>query len=198
MKYEIGIDEVGRGPVAGPIVFCACAVDTEFDMLSLFPKRVLKDSKKLSEKAREKIRDAIQLHIESKEVVYGLGEVSARRIDEIGLVDAIKEAQGDALRKVFEQGVQQYSKLFLDGGLKVEGYESETIIKGDEKVNAIALASIIAKVHRDTYMKSVAKKYPEYGFDSHVGYGTKAHMDAIKKYGLTEEHRKSFLKSIIK
>jgi ribonuclease HII len=198
MTYEIGVDEVGRGPVAGPIVFCACAVATDFDVLLLFPKRILKDSKKLSEKAREKIRDAIQPHVESKEIVYGLGEVHARRIDEVGLVDAIKEAQGEALRKVFEQGVSQHSRIVLDGGLKVEGYDSETIIKGDEKVGAIALASIIAKVHRDAYMKAIAKKYVGYGFDSHVGYGTRTHMDAIKKYGLTEEHRKSFLKSIVK
>jgi ribonuclease HII len=156
----------------------------------------LKDSKKLSEKAREKIRNAIQQCAETKEVIYGIGEVSAHRIDEIGLADAIKEAQGDALRKVFEQGVQKDSKLFLDGGLKVEGYDSETIIKGDEKIGSIALASIIAKVHRDAYMKDIAKKHEGYGFEKHVGYGTRTHMDAIKKYGLTEEHRRSFLKRI--
>lgn len=195
--YTIGIDEVGRGPLAGPLVVCACAVKSGVDMLALFPKGQLRDSKKLSEKVRISIVDRIEQYVENKELFFGIGEVSAERIDTLGLSVAIKEAVVNAIAKVHAQGVKKDSFIFLDGSLKADSiFSQETIIKGDEKIPEIALASIIAKVYRDTLMKKVNDAYPEYGFASHVGYGTKAHYEAIKKHGLTPFHRKSFLKKL--
>jgi ribonuclease HII len=194
MKYVIGIDEVGRGPIAGPLVVCACALKGGVDVLSLFPKGELRDSKKLSEKVRAAIVEKLQPLIESSDVIFGLGEIRADQIDERGLSSAIKDALVLALKKVHEQGVPQDTFIFLDGSLHMdEKYQQETIIKGDEKIPEIALASIIAKVYRDTLMKKVADAYPGYGFESHVGYGTKSHYEAISKKGVTPLHRKSFL-----
>lgn len=194
--YTIGIDEVGRGPVAGPVVVCACAIAHGVDILSCFPKHKLRDSKKLSEKARLSIIEATLPLASSSQIISGIGEVSAERIDEIGISNAIKEATQSALLKIQAQGVPKDSFIFLDGSLSVDpSYQQETIIKGDEKIPEIALASIIAKVYRDTFMKNVSEAFPQYGFDSHVGYGTKAHYEAIAMYGLTPFHRKTFLKS---
>jgi ribonuclease HII len=198
MKYVIGIDEVGRGPIAGPLVVCACALKSGTNVLSLFPKGELRDSKKLSEKVRLAIVEKLQPLVETSEVVFGVGEISAREIDELGLSQAIKNALTIALKKVHDQAVPKDSFIFLDGSLHVdEKYQQETIIKGDEKIPEIALASIIAKVYRDTLMKKVSEAYPNYGFETHVGYGTKAHYDSIKKYGITPLHRKSFLTKIL-
>ncbi len=195
MKYVIGIDEVGRGPIAGPLVVCVCALKNGMEVLSLFPKGELRDSKKLSQKVRLSIVEKLRPLVASLDVVFGIGEVSASTIDEIGLSEAIKDALASALKKVHSQGIPQDTFIFLDGSLHVdEEYKQETIVKGDEKIQEIALASIIAKVYRDTLMKKVADAYPEYGFESHVGYGTKAHYSAIKKYGVTPLHRRSFLK----
>jgi ribonuclease HII len=199
MKYRIGIDEVGRGPIAGPVVVCACAVLYNADVLSLYPKGVLRDSKKLSEKAREKIRSEIEIKNQSREILWGIGEVSASRIDEVGIVPAIKEAMNEALVQLEKSGVDIATEVVLDGGLIApERYLHQgTHIKGDEKFVEISLASIIAKVHRDTYMKKVAQELPGYGFENHVGYGTKAHYDAITKNGMIIHHRRSFLKRVI-
>jgi ribonuclease HII len=197
--YIIGIDEVGRGPIAGPVVVCACALRIGTEVLSFFPKDKLRDSKKLSEKVRVAIVEKLQPLVEIGEIVFGIGEVSAQEIDECGLSCAIKDALMIALKKVHSQGVPHDSFIFLDGSLHAdEKYKQETIIKGDEKIQEIALASIIAKVYRDTFMKKVADAYPLYGFESHVGYGTKAHYEAIKKNGVTPLHRRSFLKGLYK
>lgn len=199
MYYRIGVDEVGRGPIAGPIVVCACAVTSTFDILSLFPKGALKDSKKLSEKVRNEIVSKIEVLVSEGQIIYGLGEVSAHDIDTHGLSKAIKDATRSALGVSEAAGVSKESSLFLDGVLHAdESYiNQETIIKGDEKVGEIALASIIAKVYRDNLMKKVASKHPEYGFEKHVGYGTKAHYEALKEHGLTTYHRRSFLKGMV-
>lgn len=195
-SYTIGIDEVGRGPIAGPLVVCACAVLKDFDILSLFPKGILKDSKKLSEKHRENIFSTLAPLIGNNTVIYGLGEVPAQEIDFIGLSAAIKTAVQRALDTVHAQGVDENSFIYLDGSLHadVKYIYQETIIKGDEKIGQIALASIIAKVHRDRMMKKLALTYTKYGFETNVGYGTISHYEGIKKYGLTNHHRKSFLK----
>ena len=198
MEYIIGIDEVGRGPIAGPVVVCACAIQQGADVLSLFPKSVLKDSKKLSEKKRLEIRQNLESYITSKIVIYGIGEVSAQNIDVSGISAAIKAAMHQALEQLHAQGVARSSFVFLDGSLHApEMYQQETIIKGDEKIQEIALASIIAKVYRDDLMKTVGVTLPEYGFENHVGYGTKAHYGAITQHGLTPYHRKSFLSRIL-
>lgn len=197
MDYIIGIDEVGRGPVAGPIVFCACAIKKDFDVLSLFPKRELKDSKKLSKKKREDISNKIK-ELEGREIIFSFGEREASFIDDKGLSLAIRECVDESLNGLFSKGVKKSSKIFLDGGLKLEGeLDWESVIKGDEKVGAISLASIIAKVYRDKLMEDINKIHPEYGFEKNAGYGTKSHLDAIKENGLTKYHRKSFLKNIV-
>jgi ribonuclease HII len=203
MTYTIGVDEVGRGPIAGPLVVCACAVRDDFDILTLFPKHVLKDSKKLSEKVRIAIASQVETLAKDKTIIYSLGEVSAKEIDEHGLSQAIKTAVKNALDGVIEKGeshsISTAAEVYLDGSLCADEVYSnqETIIKGDEKIGQIALASIIAKVYRDTKMKELSHKFPNYGFENHVGYGTKSHYQAIKENGITMYHRKSFLKSII-
>lgn len=196
-EYVIGIDEVGRGPIAGPVVVCACAVLVGINVLPLFPKQMLRDSKKLSEKRRLDIVKELQHYRESSSVIVGVGEIEASQIDAIGIVPSIKEAMMIALNAVHSQGVSKNSFVVLDGSLSLPAsYQQETIIKGDETVPEIALASIIAKVHRDTHMKQVGDIYPSYGFTTNVGYGTQAHYEAIKAHGLTPLHRRSFLKNL--
>ncbi len=194
MKYVIGIDEVGRGPIAGPVVVCACAIVSGVDIIQYFPKQQLRDSKKLTEKRRQDILQKITHHTNSKEILFGIGEVSALRIDEIGISFAIKESLLQALDSLHLQDVPQDSFVFLDGSLHApEKYEQETVIKGDEKIAEISLASIYAKEYRDTTMKEYAQQFPKYSFEKHVGYGTAAHYEAIKKYGYCDLHRRSFL-----
>ncbi len=199
MSYVIGIDEVGRGPVAGPVVVCACAIRKGVNVISFFPKQQLRDSKKLSEKNRKAILEKIQHLVTNGDIFFGIGEVSSSRIDEIGISPSIKEAILQALESLHREGVSKDTFVFLDGSLKAPDiYQQETIIKGDEKIPEIALASIYAKEYRDTLMKEYAKQFPFYLFERHVGYGTQAHYEAIKQYGFTEIHRKSFLKSVQK
>jgi ribonuclease HII len=168
------------------------------DVLALFPSGELKDSKKLTEKKRLGIMEQLPVLVDEGSVVFGIGEVSAEELDAVGLSLAINNALAEALTKVHSKGVSKESFIFLDGSLKAdEKYAQETIIKGDEKVPEIALASIIAKTHRDIFMKKIGEAYPKYGFEKHVGYGTKAHYLAIKEHGLTPLHRKSFLKGLV-
>ena len=193
-KYVIGIDEVGRGPVAGPVVVCACAIISGVDIIKYFPKQQLRDSKKLTGKHRQGILEKITQHIELQEIIFGIGEVSALEIDKIGISVAIKKALGEALTSLHQKNISQESFVFLDGSLHApEGYHQQTILQGDEKIPEISLASIYAKEYRDTKMKEYALQFQDYSFEKHVGYGTSAHYDAIKKYGLTELHRRSFL-----
>ncbi len=182
MKYTIGIDEVGRGPIAGPVTVCACMISS--DVAKKY--KGTKDSKKLSEKKREEIFAEIQ-----EKVQYKVTSVSAKEIDEKGISFCIKKALAKSI-SIFPSDKQ----VLLDGGLKAppEYKDQKTIIKGDEKEVCIALASIIAKVTRDRYMSKMAKKHPEYGFEEHKGYGTSKHYEKIKKSGLSPLHRKSFIK----
>lgn len=198
MKYVIGVDEVGRGPIAGPVVVCACALLENVDVLYLFPKNELRDSKKLSEKNRERIRNGLEVLRKENKILWGIGEVSAGRIDEIGIVPAINEAMNDTLFQLEKDGVSVATRVVLDGSLYApERYTyQETHIKGDEKFAEIALASIIAKVYRDTFMKELANDFLGYGFENHAGYGTSAHYVAIKEHGMTIHHRRSFLKKL--
>jgi ribonuclease HII len=129
--------------------------------------------------------------------VYSIGESSAEYIDTHGIVNAIQFAIDSALSELHKKNINKDSFIFLDGGLKVESsFPQETVIKGDEKIQEISLASIFAKEYRDSKMKEFALMYPEYGFESHVGYGTKKHYDALQKYGTTPLHRNSFLNSL--
>ncbi len=196
-KYIIGIDEVGRGPLAGPVAVCAVLIYAEHyrRVTKLFP--VTKDSKKLSAKARGewlvKIREAEEAGCLATAVAF----VSSSIIDKKGLAPSIRTAIAKALAIVMPtKGRPLWAMILLDGGLRApaEYVNQETIIKGDEKELAIALASIVAKVTRDARMVKLGKKFPVYGFENHKGYGTRAHYTAIKKHGITPHHRKSFLK----
>lgn len=196
IKYIIGIDEVGRGPLAGPVVVGAVCIYAEHSskVKKLFP--VVKDSKKLSPKAREewlvRIRDAEKMGFLSCAVSY----VAPSVIDKKGLTAAVQIAIDKSLSEIEHDANE--TKVLLDGGLNAPAHYSlqKTIIKGDEKELAIALASLVAKVARDAKMVLLSKKFPEYGFEKHKGYGTRGHYAALKKHGPTAHHRKSFLKKL--
>ena len=191
MKYGIGIDEVGRGPIAGPVAVGAF-VFLKPEAKKLF--RGVKESKQLSEEQREKWFKVIQEATRVDLVDFHVTFQSQKVIDTKGLSYAIKKALNTSLTKLKIKPIQAI--VLLDGGLKapIEYKNQKTIIKGDEKEMVIALASICAKVLRDRKMNLLGKKYPEYGFELHKGYGTKKHYAAIKKYGMLSMHRTSFLK----
>lgn len=180
-----GIDEAGRGPLAGPV--CAAAVILPSD----FQVEGLNDSKKLSEKRREELYMPILLHA----TAYGIGWASEYEIDEINIL----QATFLAMRRAVEALTYPADYAFIDGNrmppLCIPG---KTIVKGDGKCASIAAASILAKVSRDRFMRELDEKYPQYGFAQHKGYGTKAHYAAIKQYGVLPIHRRSFLKNIAK
>lgn len=184
----LGIDEVGRGPLAGPLVVGAVILPEEL------PDWVeeLKDSKKLTFKKRAKLSEVIL----NEAVATGLGFVSPFELDELGMVAALKLATRRAIEEM-QGSSTKCSKIIIDGninflaGTKLESITT-TLIKGDALIKEISAASIIAKVARDNYMIELGETYPGYGFEKHMGYGTKAHIDAINQLGLTPEHRLSF------
>ncbi|MBR3256591.1 ribonuclease HII [Candidatus Saccharibacteria bacterium] len=191
----LGIDEVGRGPLAGPLVMGAVILpDEKPDWV-----QDLKDSKKLSAKKREKLSEIIL----KEAPATGLGWVEPAELDEIGISEALKLATKRAVKEAQTCHVA-FSQIVIDGkvnflkGTKLEKYVS-TMAKADDLVKEVSAASIIAKVARDDYMIKLAEKYPEYGFESHVGYGAAKHLAAIKEFGICKEHRKSFepIKSMI-
>jgi len=181
MNFVAGIDEVGRGPLAGPVV--ASAV--------LFPQNIslngINDSKKLSEKKREELFDKIY----ENAISVGVGIVSHEEIDELNILNATFEAMHRAVKKLSISP----QHLLIDGNRfsKDSNIPFTTIVKGDAKCYSIAAASIIAKVTRDRMMKELHQHLPHYGFAQHKGYPTKAHVEAIRKFGLSEFHRKSFV-----
>lgn len=183
----LGIDEVGRGPLAGPLVVGAVILPPK--NRPWFTK--LKDSKKLTAKKREELNTIILT-----ESTTGLGWVPAAELDKIGISEALRLATRRAVKSV-QRLHTPFSQIIIDGKVNflshtpLEHYVS-TCVKADAKIREVSAASIIAKVARDQYMIQLATKYPDYGFDKHVGYGTRAHIAAIYKYGLTDEHRKSF------
>ncbi len=199
-KYTVGIDEVGRGPLAGPVAVGAVLIYAEHykRVTKLFP--VIKDSKKLSAKKREEWLVKIRKAEEAGFLATSVAFVSPSSIDKNGIAYAIKTALSKSLAIVTPtKGNPLWARVLLDGGLRapMEYKNQETIIKGDEKEIVIALASIVAKVTRDARMIKLGRKFPEYGFEKHKGYGTRAHYTAIKKHGITLHHRKSFLKNVV-
>lgn len=199
MNGAIGIDEVGRGPLAGPVTVCACYVQNVAEAERVFFSNGIRDSKKLKNNNRNYIYKTIRIkRLLKSSIVFAVSSKSATYIDKHGLTKAINECMVSSLQKIHDKGVDIYSiPIRLDGGLKVpiENLLQESFIKGDEKFTEIALASIIAKVTRDRFMHTIAKKYPEYQWEHNVGYGTLAHRMAIKKLGINKYHRNSFLKS---
>ncbi len=197
-KYIIGIDEVGRGPLAGPVAVGAVLIYSEHyrRVTKIFP--VIKDSKKLSPNAREEWLVRIREAEEEGFIATAVAFVAPREIDKKGLAPSIRKALATALKSIEHEVL--YARVLLDGGLRAPAFyeNQETIIKGDEKELSIALASIVAKVTRDARMIKLGKKFPAYGFEKHKGYGTRAHYAALKEHGITPHHRKSFLKCVVK
>lgn len=183
-EYICGIDEVGRGPLAGPVVAGAVILPKDCDLL------YLNDSKKLTENKREELYDKIMESAVSAAIGYG----SPERIDEINILQADYEAMKEAIGKLTVKPT-----LLLNDAVTLPDMDIKQvpIIKGDAKSASIAAASIIAKVTRDRMMVEYAKIFPEYGFDSNKGYGSAAHIEALKKYGPCPIHRRSFIKNFV-
>lgn len=188
----LGIDEVGRGPYAGPLVIGACILGDWQNSENAEWIEKLTDSKKLSAKRREEL----YVLIKEKALATATGWVSSAEIDEVGLSEALRLATRRAVEQIQKTKVP-FSEIIIDGtmnflvGTKLEKYVS-TLKKGDFLVKEISAASILAKVERDKYMTELDAVYPEYGFGKHVGYGTAAHQKAMEEFDLTPEHRRSF------
>jgi len=189
-NFVAGLDEAGRGPLAGPVVAASVCVNFQFSIsnfqsnpnYSIFKN--VRDSKKLSPSQREEIYNILINH---KDIKWGVGIVSEKVIDKINILEATKLAMKKSFKKLSP------NFLLLDGNFKIDSKISQkSIIKGDSKVFSISAASIIAKVTRDKIMKKYHKKYPEYNFLKHKGYGTKAHFACLQKFGPCKIHRKSF------
>ena len=183
-SYICGIDEVGRGPLAGPVVAGAVILPKDCKIL------YINDSKKLSAKVREEL----YVEIVDQALAYGLGYASSERIDEINILQATYEAMREAI-----QQLSQTPDILLNDAVTIPqiAIPQVPIIKGDEKSISIAAASILAKVTRDQLMADYDLVFPEYGFASNKGYGSSEHIKAIQKYGATPIHRKSFIKNFI-
>ncbi len=174
-----GVDEAGRGPLAGPVVAAAVILD------DLNPITGLADSKKLTALKRERLYDEIR----AKALCCSIAEATVEEIDELNILQATMLA----MRRAVEGLRLKPTKVLVDGNrLPVLDVLAEAIVKGDSKVQAISAASILAKVHRDRWCQELHAQYPQYGFDGHKGYGTAAHLQALKKHGATPWHRKSF------
>lgn len=206
----VGIDEVGRGPLAGPVVACAAVLKAPDALLTL------NDSKKLTRPKRE----AMYQDVQDACACFAVASASVEEIDRMNILEAdflamrralqalgmpglhesapqIPVFQKGSFAEVFGSPLKAQSSLLIavDGNLKIHGIPEEMqipVVKGDGRIASISAASILAKVFRDRYMDDLEKKFPGYGFDKHAGYGTKAHLDAIRRLGMTAEHRKSF------
>lgn len=193
MKWVIGIDEVGRGPLAGPVAVGTALLPVELNDWKHWEG--LKDSKKLTEKKREEWFAKIEA---DERIKWSVSASGARIINLRGIVVATREA---ALRAIDAlKSSPQEAHVVLDRGLTVpKEWQQEQFTKGDENIPAIAIASIMAKVTRDRYMVGLAERYPLYGFEKHKGYGTKLHQDAILAHGaITDIHRTLFIRTLLK
>ncbi len=193
IRQVVGIDEAGRGPLAGPVAVGAVAVSCQKykqveDMLS-----GIHDSKKLSQNKREEWVGVAQILQKEGCIKYAVSLVGVRFIDTYGIVPAVRMGLKRSLLRIGTSS--RSTHVILDGGLYAPSsyLSQETIIRGDESEKLISLASILAKVRRDHFMKRLSLRYPEYGFDIHKGYGTSKHMESIKKYGISDVHRKTFV-----
>lgn len=180
ISYIAGVDEVGRGPLIGPVVAACCVLPKDFKLEGLT------DSKKLSEKKRNIFSD----YIKENAIAYGIGEISPEIIDEVNIYEATKIAMKEAIKQVQEQINVEH--VLIDAMPLELDIPSTSIIKGDAKSISIAAASVLAKVYRDNLMYELDEKYPMYGYKSHKGYPTKKHVEAINKYGLIEGYRKTY------
>lgn len=189
VRFIAGIDEAGRGPLAGPVVAACCILPKDAVIL------YLNDSKKVTTLRRE----ALLPEIKEKAIAYGIGIVDEKRIDEINILQADYEAMRTAVQKTSAmlqaKGLADAPGLLLNDAVTIPGVEipQESIIKGDAKSVSIAAASILAKVTRDQLMEAYDAQYPEYGFARNKGYGTKEHIEALKRLGPCPIHRRSFI-----
>lgn len=183
----LGVDEAGRGPLAGAVVAGAVIIPEYFSELD-----EINDSKKLTEKKREKLFEII-----IEKCIVGIGISDEKEIDEVNILNATFSAMRKAISQVTEKA--EFDVVLVDGNHKIKGYmgKQEEVIKGDAKSLSIAAASIVAKVTRDRMMLEVAKEFPEYNFAKHKGYGTKLHREILLEKGPCKYHRKSFLKKIL-
>lgn len=197
-RFLVGIDEVGRGPLAGPVAVCAFCLKEE--MLEEFIKEIfggkIKDSKKLTKKRREEIAEIITRKKKEGLLDFKISTAEANVIDKYGINPSIKKSLE---KSILGLGLDpKVTLVYLDGGLKApkEFISQETIIKGDSSNALIAIASILAKVYRDSLMTKYAKEYIHYKFESNMGYGTKVHMEALREYGISPIHRVSYLSNL--
>ena len=187
-----GVDEVGRGPLAGPVVTACVVLPENFDVIGI------DDSKKLSEKKREELYEQII----SGCLAYGIGSADNETIDRINILEATKKAMKEAINAADEslksKGYPGLEHVLIDA-VKLEGLSvgQSSIVKGDANSLSIAAASIVAKVTRDRLMVDYSKNYPHYAFEKNKGYGTAAHYEGIKAHGICPIHRRSFLKNIL-
>ena len=183
-SYIAGVDEAGRGPLAGPVYAAAVILPDDAELTGI------NDSKKLTPKKREELFEKIT----EIAVSYSIFSVDEKEIDEINILNATHKAMNGAVN-----GLSQKPDYVIIDGNSIKGMElpHQTVVKGDAKSISIAAASILAKVARDRYIDEMGKVYPEYGFENHKGYGTKAHTDAILKYGVCPIHRRTFLKKLL-
>ena len=180
----VGLDEVGRGPLAGPVVAAAVVIENLKFKIENFKN--LRDSKKLTSKKREQFYSILK---KTNSLKWGIGRVSEKVIDKINILEATKLAMKKAVTNLNCKA----DYLILDGNIKIDSaLPQKSIIKADEKVFSVALASIIAKVNRDKIMEKCHKRYSSYGFDKHKGYGTLHHRQMLKKHGVCKIHRQSF------
>ncbi len=195
-RYSVGIDEVGRGALAGPVVVSAVAIPTKLRIAN-YELGKLRDSKKLSAKRREAWFEYLAWH---PALCYSIARVYPRRIEKLNITNAANSAALRAYMRLIANGGfrTKKSRILLDGGLYLGNGKrfpnAKTVVRGDEKFVAVKIASILAKVSRDRLMKRLARKYPRYGFEVHKGYGTKKHFAAIKRHGPSEIHRMTFLR----
>ncbi len=191
-RYIAGVDEVGRGPLAGPVVTAAVVLPEDFDVPGV------DDSKKLSPKRREELYDVIM----DRALAVGIGQADHQVIDDINILQATKKAMGQAIEeadRALREACGSGIDFVLLDAVQLEGLAipQHAMVKGDANVLAIAAASIIAKVTRDRMMVEYAEEYPWYAFESNKGYGTKAHYEGIREHGICPIHRRTFLKNII-
>lgn len=195
-ELTLGIDEVGRGPLAGPVVVAGVIFSKEFwattdsELLKMIEK--IDDSKRLREETRERLADFIKQYALVVEIV----EVDAATIDQINILQATFRGAREVVKRIEAKLNRRVGLILFDGSHKIPmlDHQQHCIIGGDRISNSIAAASIVAKVHRDRLLKDYEEKYPEYGFGSHKGYGTRQHLEAIDRFGMTSVHRRSFLK----
>lgn len=183
-KYVVGVDEAGRGPLAGPVVVGAVLIENPSQVV-----QSVRDSKKMTKKQREKAF----VEIQEKSSAFGIGIVNAKQIDRVGIKEAVKEAMILAVNEIERKIGKKVNYIISDAAVYLlEDYKMMSITHGDTHHYSISAASVLAKVKRDQIMEEYSKKYPKYGFERHMGYGTKVHIEAISKYGVCDIHRRSY------